>query len=144
MFESANDRRRGTAERAFAVSVLCALIGTSAFLLLVDAERETLERRFVERFAREVAALQPQLSGTLRVEVSFVDNAAPSQLARWRVRDHATHTFNLWMYRPDSSLVVGDTEIRGFLDGEMQSPFNQGTAYHMRIGRRYDVYRVAR
>lgn len=32
---------------------------------------------------------------------------------------------------------VEDADIRGFLDGEVKYPFNQGTAYHMRLGRRY-------
>jgi hypothetical protein len=34
--------------------------------------------------------------------------------------------------------VVEDTDIRGFLDGKTKYDFNQGTAYHMRAGRRID------
>ena len=32
---------------------------------------------------------------------------------------------------------VTDTEIRGLLDGTVKHHYNQGTAYHMRLGRRY-------
>lgn len=33
---------------------------------------------------------------------------------------------------------VADADIRGYLDGETKYLFNQGTSYHMRVGRRYN------
>lgn len=35
---------------------------------------------------------------------------------------------------------VSDVDIRGFLDGSTKYDFNQGTANHMRVGRRYNGY----
>ena len=32
--------------------------------------------------------------------------------------------------------AVEDTDIRGYLDGSVKYTFNQGTSYHMRVGRR--------
>ncbi|UCF19745.1 MAG: hypothetical protein JSU87_17830 [Gemmatimonadota bacterium] len=74
----------------------------------------------------EIAALRLQREGRLRMTAVRFDDRGPSA-----VSTRMNYELNApWAH-------VEDTDIRGFLDGSMKYPFNQGTSYHMRVGRRY-------
>lgn len=78
-----------------------------------------------ERLA-EIASLQVQRQGRVRIA------ALPLHAASGR-NEESRH--RLVLHSPTST--VEDTDIRGLIDGEGKYVFNQGTAYHMRLGRRF-------
>lgn len=71
----------------------------------------------------EIASQGLARTGRIRV-AAFAPGEPSTQRVRFDLR------------RPLSR--VEDTDIRGMLDGKMKYPFNQATAYHMRVGRRID------
>ncbi len=83
------------------------------------------QRQSPERIA-EIAALRLQREGRLRMTAVALDDRSPST---------GSTRLSYKLYAPWAH--VEDTDIRGFLDGTMKYPFNQGTSYHMRVGRRY-------
>ncbi len=78
-----------------------------------------------------LAQLDLSRSGRVVLRVVQLDSYVPAQrgpVVTYRIRSPRER--------------VEDTEIRGMLDGTVKYPFNQATAYHMRVGRRYDgLYR---
>ena len=75
----------------------------------------------------EVARQDIQRTGQLRYDTVFLDGEeCPDQRVRVRyvLQSPVSETW--------------DAEIRGMLDGHAKYLFNQGTAYHVRVGRRFD------
>ncbi|GEM_PF-2565707 len=88
-----------------------------------------LYRSYAEQ-VRLLKALDVQRDGYVRVRV-FDLSADPGTGA-----DSQVPGVHYVLQSPATE--VWDTDIRGFLDGEVKYPFNQATAYHMRVGRRYN------
>ena len=110
------------------------MIGLSCVLLLGTSGCERVKERLkirpkqeqtAERVA-EILGLDVQREGRLTIEAIAIDGqATPRKSTRIR--------YSL----SSPAAAVEDTDIRGYLDGTTKHPFNQGTAYHMRVGRRY-------
>ncbi|HET7903538.1 MAG TPA: hypothetical protein VFM17_03155 [Candidatus Eisenbacteria bacterium] len=77
------------------------------------------------RRVHEIRGLEPVRSGRIRARVIDLGEA----------RGSGPHSVRYSLSSPASR--VEDADIRGFLPGGMKYPFNQGTAYHMRVGRRF-------
>ncbi len=104
-------------------------------LALTSCERAKLE--LVERLSlrpdqeqtderiRQIASLTVQRTGSLRI--TLVPYEAPGAGETVEVRYSLRGPF----------AAVEDTDIRGFRDGTVKYAYNQGTAYHLRVGRRY-------
>jgi hypothetical protein len=75
---------------------------------------------------KEISQLEIQRVGRVRVTAAFIDVAAP-----------ASRTTNVSYSLISPVSTVEDTDIRGYLDGRVKYPYNQGTSYHVRVGRRY-------
>lgn len=73
---------------------------------------------------REIARLNVQRTGSLRITVLPYDAEGDGEV---KVRYSLRTPF----------AAVEDTDIRGYRDGTVKYDYNQGTAYHLRVGRRY-------
>jgi hypothetical protein len=83
------------------------------------------QEQAAERVA-EISDLDIQREGRLTIEAIPIDGLATAGTST-RVRYSLSYP----------AAAVEDTDIRGYLDGTTKHPFNQGTAYHMRVGRRF-------
>jgi hypothetical protein len=101
----------------------------TAVLVVVSGCHEPstpVQRQSSERI-HEISDLDVMRHGRVRFEVFSLDG--PSN-----VSGPAPTSVRYSLHSPIST--VEDTDIRGFLDGTTKYSFNQGTAYHMRVGRR--------
>ncbi len=104
--------------------------GRERLWLVQQVQQWWLYRNHAEQ-VRLLKALDVQRSGYVRVRVFDLTGqqvgfpvSSQDPVAHYALRSPVT--------------AVWDTDIRGFLDGEVKYPFNQATAYHMRVGRRYN------
>jgi hypothetical protein len=77
----------------------------------------------------EIRSLEPLRRGRIRTHV--LDLSGTKARAEAGVPDTIRYSLQAPAWH------VEDAEIRGFLTGDMKYDFNQGTAYHMRVGRRF-------
>lgn len=108
---------------------LVLITGMSGFLLFenLTGDADLDERAVVERI-QEIRSLDLQRTGRVRVQIVQLDGKPrpgdePAQM-KYVLRE------------PGSE--VEDADIRGYLDGRTKYDFNQGNAYHLRVGRRYN------
>lgn len=109
-----------------ALLVMAALVISLFSDGLQRAWKRTQQRQTDSRLAL-LKKLDVQRQGTVNISRIFLDHpiqGAPRQYSQVKYR----------LRHPASA--VEDTDIRGFLDGSVKYPFNQGTSYHMRVGRR--------
>ncbi len=86
------------------------------------------DQRQSQARVQEISRLELQRQGRIRFGAISLQRQGPGK-ERWKVR-----------YRLQSPISkTADTDIRGFLDGGVKYAFNQGTAYHDRVGRRYEA-----
>lgn len=79
---------------------------------------------------KEIAELDFQRAGRVKVNVLDLDDDK-------MVEQPTRISYSLLA----PAAVVEDTDIRGYLYGSSNYPFNQATSYHMRVGRRYSDHR---
>lgn len=96
-----------------------------AKLELVDRLRLRPNQEQTDERVREIASMTVQRTGSLRITV--VPYGALGDGETVEVRYSLRGPF----------AAVEDTDIRGFRDGTVKYDYNQGTAYHLRVGRRY-------
>lgn len=122
-----------TRSRVNLLAVLC--VGTLAWTWWADDDESlTLDQRQSEERVESLRLLDVQRSGSVRLRLFDARGASGSP--------HDRDTVAYVLRAPHA--VVEDTDIRGHLDGTTKYDFNQGTSYHMRVGRRYGgAYRGA-
>jgi hypothetical protein len=107
--------------------VLGALVVCSVLTACETALEELPVQAQSDQRLRDIASLDVLRRGTLRVSVFDLDRALETETTGAPVLTYSLDA---------NSAVVGDTDIRGMLDGQTKYGFNQGTSYHMRVGRR--------
>ncbi|HEX7077593.1 MAG TPA: hypothetical protein VF363_04170 [Candidatus Eisenbacteria bacterium] len=118
-------RRLASPREAFAAAILAVLLFLAA-LYAVRQVRPIPTTRQTPGRIQELRDLDPQRSATVRIRA--IEPAPPARadsmiLVRYSLASPASR--------------VEDAEIRGLLAGEIKYDFNQGSANHMRVGRRF-------
>lgn len=84
------------------------------------------DQRQSEGRVQEISRLELQRQGRIRFGTILLERQGTGK-ERWKVQ-----------YRLQSPISeTADVNVRGFLDGSVKYAFNQATAYHNRVGRRY-------
>jgi hypothetical protein len=114
--------------RLLAVAGAAAFLGVLGLLAIRQYQPIPSSRQDHGRI-REIRGLEPMRSGRVFLH-TVVTDSPPGAAAAW---DRDTIRYSL----ASPASRVEDAEIRGLLVGEPKYRFNQGTAYHMRLGRRF-------
>ena len=100
--------------------------GLSLFLMASGCDDRIPSSTHAPQWVEEISSLTVARSGRLSVLSLY-----PGRRNQEDNSERLTYVISAFQDR------VEDTEIRGFLDGTVKHHYNQGTAYHMRVGRRY-------
>jgi hypothetical protein len=111
--------------RGIQLSIIALLAISACEWLEVRIDSRPTIRHTAAR-VKEISQLDIQRVGRVRVTAAYLDGGGTAS---------GTTRVRYSLVAPAS--IVEDTDIRGYLDGKVKYPYNQGTSYHMRVGRRY-------
>jgi hypothetical protein len=111
------------------VTILVAVICIAALEIAYVHNAASINARTVSGYinVEQLSRLEIMRTGRIKLQVVNMDDGRMAgKVSRLRYSLHSP------------KIKVEDADIRGFVDGNTKYSFNQGTAYHMRVGRRYN------